>query len=177
MDKALIDTASGAVLRIGPSAIFEGEDLTGKTLADWTGGDAERLAKCTFDAGASAFSVDVTAAREDRKAALAAYRDDVVLATVQTDFGTFYTDDKSKLLMAGKLLGLLLAERLGQPVPETVTFKTVAGFETFATGDFMVAALQLLGGIETAFGTQETLEATIDALSDPAAILAVAWPE
>lgn len=124
-----------------------------------------------------AIVADLSPLRESRKQALAQYRDAVVLATVETAFGTFYTDDKSKLLMAGKLLGLLLVEKLGQPVPETVTFKTVSGFQTFATADFMVAALQVLGGIEAAFGTQETLEAAIDTLSDPAAIAAVEWPE
>jgi hypothetical protein len=149
---------------------------TGHTLRELGDGEAyDPSMACTDVAGA--LVPDIEPLRADRKAALATYRDDVVLATVTTDFGTFYADDKTKLLMAGKLLGLLLMERLSIALPATARFKTTAGFQTFDTSDFMIAALQVLGGIESAFATQDTLESEIEAALTLEELEAVTWPE
>lgn len=133
--------------------------------------DIEALAEGEWEA------IELERVKSDQLAALTEYRETVVLATVTTDFGTFYADDKSKLLMAGRLLGILLMERVGLTAPATVLFKTTAGFQTFDTDDFITAALQVLGGIESAFSTQSTLETEISAATTIEDVQAVVWPE
>ena len=133
--------------------------------------DLEALADGEWEA------IELERVKSDQLAVLTEYRETVVLATVTTDFGTFYADDKSKLLMAGRLLGILLMERVGLTAPTTVLFKTTDGFQTFATDDFITAALQVLGGIESAFSVQSTLETEIVAATTVEDVQAVVWPE
>jgi hypothetical protein len=116
---------------------------------------------------------DLDKAKEVKAAEIVATRAEL-LATTATSFGTFYTDDRT--LMLGQLVGILLLERAGAPLPATVGFKTVEGWQTFAREDFVAAGLQVLGRFQNLFSAQSTIEAQIETAASVEDLDAIAWP-
>jgi hypothetical protein len=173
--KAIVEDSTGLVLYVGSSSSLADVDLTGRTMVDFIGNDEDKIRRMYYDFDLDEFSFDLDIVRQDKKDELTAYREEVVLESVETTFGTFFTDNSSRGILVGQILSLWVMEKLGLTLPDDIEFKTAEGWQTFARTDFLAASLEVLAGIKEVFDHQRELEDLADGSDDVGEIQNLEW--
>lgn len=120
--------------------------------------------------------VTLNRAKESKEQEILNRREEEMLV-VGTPSGNFYADDRSKILMLGKLLSIFIIERVGGTIPTEVTWKLTTGWTVIPIEDFMTACLYVLAGIEDVYATQATLEGELSSATTVEDVESVEWPE